>query len=352
MRFEKRSLCTMNMPYALGRLELDGEQCVVGATEDHGQVMVMRPPFRDASELVPGPGGCMALLADRERPGTLYAVMGCFLGYKFQEGGVYRIRRESDGVFRAVKILDLPFAHRIELVERPTGRYLIAAALAADKSDPTDWSKPGALYAAPVPHGDLDSRAQWRLTPILEGVHKNHGLLVTPFQGRRSVLLSGSEGLFALDLDSSGEGWPSRRVLEREISEMAVFDFDGDGKDELVTIEPFHGNALHVYREGARGWESVWEAELAYGHCLWAGEIMGRRSLLVSNRSGSRDLILYQFTGIEAQRGSSPFPAPARVVVDAGAGSANMLVLRSAGVEHIFATNQGGSEIAVYTVIP
>jgi len=373
VRFEKRSLCAMNMPYALGRLDLDGEECVVGATEDHGQVMLMRPPFREASELVSGPGGCMALLPDRQRPGSLFAVMGCFLGYKFQEGGIYRIRRTSqeraarpdagrtgtgspagggdgraDSGFSATKILDLPFAHRIELVDRPAGRFLIAAALAADKSDPTDWSKPGALYAAPVPAEDaLDSRGGWKLVPILEGIHKNHGLLVARFQGRRTVLLSGSEGLFAIDLEAVGDLWPSRRVLEREISEIAVFDVDGDGKEELVTIEPFHGNALRVYRDAAAGWELAWEAELAYGHCLWTGEIAGRRSILVSNRSGSRDLVLFQFP---LSRGGASLD-PERVVVDSGAGSANMLVLRSGEVERIFATNQGSGEITMYTVV-
>lgn len=372
VRFEKKSLCAMNMPYALGRLELDGEQCVVAATEDHGPVVVMRPPYREASELVPGPGGCMALIADREHPATLFAVMGCFLGYKFQEGGVYRIRRSpeeggrkssrggepgragadraGEGAtfgFSATKILDLPFAHRIELVDRPSGRYLIAAALAADKRDPADWSQPGALYAAPVPSGaDLDARSSWRLVPILEGIHKNHGLLATRFQGRRAVLLSGSEGLFVLDLEAAGEGWSSRLLLEREISELAVFDVDGDGRDELITIEPFHGSALRVYRESAAQWELVWEAELAYGHCLWAGEIAGKRCILVSNRSASRDLILFQFAGPQ----SGETLAPERVVVDAGAGSANMLVLKSDGVERIFATNQGSGEVAVYSV--
>jgi len=372
VRFEKQSLCTMNMPYALGTFDLDGEQCVVGATEDHGPVMMIRPPFREAGELISGPGGCMALLADRKRPGTLFAVMGCFLGYKFQEGGVYRIRQDSEegvrqrghvataesagagragelsaSAFRATKILDLSFAHRIELVDRPAGRYLIAAALAADKRDPADWSQSGALYAAPVPVGaDLDARNSWRLAPILEGIHKNHGLLVTRFQGRRTVLLSGSEGLFALDLEAPGDGWPFRRIIDREISEIAVFDLDGDGRDELITIEPLHGNALRVYRESAAGWELAWEDELAYGHCLWAGEIARRRSILVSNRSGSRDLILFQF----ANSRTAGTLGPERVVVDAGAGSANMLVVASGGVERIFATNQGSGEISVYTV--
>src|SRR5271157_5712128 len=184
MEFTKHSLIKLQMPYALGVVVRNGKRCVVGATEDHGPIVIAEPPFHEAVEMVPGPGGCMALVADSEHPDTLFAIMGCFVGYKFQAGGVYRISPAERSA--AEKIIDLPFAHRVDFVNRGGTRCLIAATLAADKRDPADWSRPGTLYASPVPRAPGES---WELTPVLEGIHRNHGLLTARFMGRRSVLV-------------------------------------------------------------------------------------------------------------------------------------------------------------------
>jgi hypothetical protein len=345
MQFKKYSISSLTMPYPLGTLVRNGERCVVAATEDHGPIMIARPPYQEAMEMVPGPGGCMALVADEEQPGTLYAIMGCFIGYKFQSGGIYRIGPEPGNP--AEKVIGLPFAHRIDLVDRGGTRYLIAATLAADKSEPSDWSRPGTLYASRVPRRAGEA---WNFVPVLEGIHRNHGLLVSRFMGRRSVLVSGTEGLFAADLEASGDDWSFRQVMSREISEIAVSDVDGDGKDELITIEPFHGNSVRVYKLASGQWRKAWEAELDFGHCLLAEKINGIQSILVSNRGGSRDLLLFQFDG-HAARGAAGVAEPLRHVVDPGAGAANMLVMRHNGVDHIFATNQAAGEIVCYVPV-
>jgi hypothetical protein len=348
MELKKRSLARLNMPYPLGVLVLDGEACVAGATEDHGPILLAHPPFEAAVEMVPGPGGCMALVADDERPGTLFAIMGCFVGYKFHTGGIYRIdpalgNADEGAPWTSARIADLPFAHRIDFVSRGGARYLIAATLAADKSGPADWSRPGALYASRVPRSATEA---WELAPVLEGIHRNHGLLVTRFMGKRSVLISGTEGLFAADLDEEGTEWAFRQIMSREISEIAVSDIDGDGAEELLTIEPFHGNCLRIYKMVSGRWSMAWEAALDFGHCLLAGKLNGVRSILVSNRAGSRDLLLFQF---DQPAGTGSFADSKRYVVDPGVGAANMLIVSRGGVDHVFATNQASGEIVCYS---
>ena len=341
MEFKKHSLVKLQMPYPLGVVMRNGKRCVVGATEDHGPIVLAQPPFDEAVEMVPGPGGCMALVADSEKPDTLFAIMGCFVGYKFQTAGVYRISPDQEGA--AEKIIELPFAHRIDFVNRGGARFLIAATLAADKRDPGDWSRPGTLYASHVPRSPGEG---WELTPVLEGIHRNHGLLTARLMGRRSVLISGAEGLFAADLDSGGDDWGFQQVLGQEVSEIAVSDIDGDGADELITIEPFHGNSLRVYKRAGSKWQLAWETGLEYGHCLLAGMLKGVRSILVSNRAGNRDLLLFEFTGPPGGRGIAD---PKRHVVDPGAGAANMLVVSHDGTDRIFSTNQTAGEIVSYT---
>jgi len=89
MKFEKTVIARMNMPYAISSAVVDGKPCVVCATEDHGPALIIAPPYREAETLVPGPGGCMSLLPDGKRPGQIFAVMGCFLGYSFRAGGSF-----------------------------------------------------------------------------------------------------------------------------------------------------------------------------------------------------------------------------------------------------------------------
>jgi hypothetical protein len=334
MRFQKTIIHRMGMPYAVGTVSNGPAVTVVCATEDHGPVVAADPPYLGARTLAPGPGGCMALVSDPERPSDLYSVMGCYVGYKFQGGGIYRIRDGGP----AQRVADLPFGHRIGVVRRGNARYLIAANLAADKKDSADWSQPGAVYAA-----DLELPGEsLSLQPILPGIHRNHGFLVSRFEGRPSVMIGCAEGLFALDLDGAGPGWPARQVLPREVSEIAVADLDGDGSDELVTIEPFHGSALRAYRRSGPGWTQFWETEISFGHCVLAESFQGRRSVLVSSRSGSKDLLLFQFDAAHPTR-------PRRVVVEEGAGAANMLVLPWDGRDRIFSANQAAGELVMYT---
>ncbi len=180
------------------------------------------------------------------------------------------------------------------------------------------------------------------LRPILPAIHRNHGFLVARLEGRQCVLVGCAEGLFALDLEASGPAWITRQVLGQEVSEMAVADLDGDGRDELVTIEPFHGSALRAYKRSGAGWSVFWEAEISFGHCVLAGTVESRPSVLVSNRSGSKDLLLFQFSAEAPSR-------PQRVVVEEGAAAANMLVLPFEGKDLIFSANQAESQVVCYT---
>jgi hypothetical protein len=266
--------------------------------------------------------------------------MGCFVGYHFQGGGVYRIQAGSEGGgAESVRVLDLPFAHRIGLVARGEARYLLAANLASDKKDAADWSKSGAVYAA-----SLDGAVGGGLLtaqPILEGIHKNHGFLLADFEGRRSLLIGAAEGLFVVDTQATGKEWPSREVLHNEVSEMAVFDLDGDGTEELVTIEPFHGSALRAYRKAAKGWSVFWEAELSFGHCVLAGLFNGQPCVVASSRTGDKSLLLFQFDSEDVSR-------PQRIVVDESPAAANMLILPQAGGDLLFSANQAAGEIVMY----
>jgi hypothetical protein len=346
-RYRKHVIAKLSMPYPLGSCTIDGTECLLTATEDHGPVLLSRPPYREAAQIAPGPGGCMALVCPAGKETGVYAIMGCFVGYKFQEGAVYRLAPgEGGSEWTTTRILDLPFAHRIAFVEKGGTRCLLAASIARDKSDAADWSQAGTVSVAPVPK---ETGGSWSLRPVLEGIHRNHGLLVGPLHGVPAVLISGAEGIQAAPL--TGATWSWEKVFDREASELALFDIDADGTDELITIEPFHGSSLRVYRPAASDWTLAWEGKIDFGHSLVARHVNGVPSILVSNRAGSRDLLLLQW-GKRVRSGSAPLEDPERTVLEEGAGAANVLVLRRQGRDLVFSTNQVRSEVVVYEPAP
>ena len=99
---------------------------------------------------------------------------------------------------------------------------------------------------------------------------------------------------------------------------------------------------MRAYRRTTGGWQAFWETELDFGHCVLAGTFDGRPGVIVSNRAGSKSLLLFQF----GAGGSMP---PRKIVVEEGVGAANMLVLPRAGGDLLFAANQAAREIAVYS---
>ncbi|MFO8064009.1 MAG: hypothetical protein ACQETQ_09130 [Spirochaetota bacterium] len=341
MKVSKKSLVSMSMPYAISNVRAEGEDHIIAATEDYGPLVTFSPPEWEAVQIMPGPGGCMSLIQRPDVSNQVMAIMQCFPGYKFHDAGVYVLEGSlGSGDWTHTRIMDLPFAHRLEVVRRAGKQWLIAASLAETKDSPEDWSKPGAVYAG-VLEGPLKEKLPMK--EVLTGLHKNHGLLVSSLGEKRILMITGEEGLFISDLDDDSSEWKWDHMIDHEISEVFLRDLDGDGVDELVTIEPLHGNKLRVYRMNGSTWEPIVELPVDFGHGLWVGELRGQHAILVGNRRGSRDLDLYTVESTD------PFQLR-KHVIDEAVGPANIAVLPGAEVDRIFTTNQETSEVALYTL--
>jgi hypothetical protein len=89
------------------------------------------------------------------------------------------------------RVIDLPFVHRMASVSTPAGDFLVAATVCGGKAFQEDWSQPGAVVAFRIP---ADLTGVWEAEPILEGIHRNHGMAVATFAGVRSLLDLGDRG--------------------------------------------------------------------------------------------------------------------------------------------------------------
>jgi len=346
----------MNMPYAVATLRFNLQTFVLLSPEDHGPALFVDAETWQVVRTLDTPGGTMDMV-QHFPDGPIYAVMNCFLGYKFQDAAIYTlqphdIRRPSD-LWHIARVVDLPFAHRLQPLSIQGREYLIAATLAEQKTSPQDWSTPGSVRLYDTSH--------WQEpTLLLSNLHRNHGLarISGGFEhsanSQDEIWVSAMEGLFASTIEAS-HSWNFTRLTERDISEYAYFDIDGDGARELITIEPFHGPALRVYRvEKTTEQETprysltqVAEHALEYGHGLWAGKLMGTERIIVGNRAGHGNLLMFTPAN-RSQSGNNSIELHPTILAK-GVKTAHVAVLpRTSNSATLIAANQGDSSFTKY----
>jgi hypothetical protein len=121
---------------------------------------------------------------------------------------------------------------------------------------------------------------------------------------------------------------------------LTLIDLDGDGVDELVTIEPFHGNTLNVYKCTDGQWNKLFQDELWFGHGLSAGMFNGEPIFVVGNRRGPLTLNMYR----RLEDGSF-----SRETLEEEAGPTQTLVFTADdGTDYILSANQLKNEVALY----
>ena len=346
MRIAKHVLAKLPAVYSVCSIVLDGKTHFLAASEGRDKCLLFSPPDWRASEVWPGPGGAMCMCPLPGHEGAFLAIQGLFPGFVADTAGLHLARRGARLIdpWTVREVASLPYVHRMEVVNQGGVSYVVAATVCSGKTHVDDWSQPGAVYIGKVPEPLTDE--SWRLEPVLTGISKNHGMHVSKLGGELSVFVSGHEGIYRLHVPSHpGERWQHDRVMEQEVSDLYIADLDGDGKPELLTIEPFHGHRFMIYKSVKQGWEPIFESSLSFGHVVWGGTIAGAPSAVTSSRSDTKDLALFRVVS------KSPLGLE-RLTIDAGVGASQIAVVNESGRDLIFSSNNGVSEVVLYEITP
>ena len=290
-------------------------------------------------------GGMMHILPAPGRPGCYVSAMGMYAPFIGQKAGVYMIEASNDPAaqWKVEHLFDMPFAHRLGFLEVNSRTYLFVATVSKNKENPDDWSQPGELYV--VDFDDALQSNEWKPEPVSEAIYRNHGMWSGALDGRHVLLMSGAEGMFEIKPDASSKsGFALEPIIEEEISEMVAADVDGDGRDEFVAIEPFHGHRLRVYkRDGNERWTPAWETtDLSFGHGLNVVSWGDRPLVVVGNRRSGNELLGFDFAGLPE--------TVVRYVFDEGVGPTQ---IEPSGFEtremaSFVSCNQGAGEVSLY----
>jgi len=342
MEVEKQHLADLGDAYATGLIDIGGESCLLVGPETRGRPLKFTPPeWTEEEPILDELGGCMNVKSFSQIDDSFLAIEGFYPVFQSEGAGVMLVQKNSDGNWEKQRILDLPFVHRIEEVQVGGDSFLVASSLAAAKDSPEDWSEPGATYVGRIT--DVPSESP-EMEEVLSGVHKNHGLHVTEINGSRSVLITGQEGIFSISVPSSSSGdWKTDKLVDHEVSDVSVADLDNDGEPEFVTIEPFHGDTLGLYKKEDGNWERQSTYPLNFGHVVWAGEVLGEPRVIAGSRDGEAELICLKVKENSLELAED-------FVLDRGVGPAQISVLSRPDSEIVFSANNGADEVASYRI--
>lgn len=343
MKFRKKVLDTMERCYAAGSLRAGGRVYAVLASEavDGPCYAYTGGDFSEREVIWENGGGTMSLLQIPGTDGEFIAVQKFFPGFKSENAKLVWGRREAGFGWTVKDLAPLPFIHRFDMFRAGDEVYILAATLCGSKKDREDWSDPGKVYVGKLPSAPEEGM---EFTPILENLYKNHGYCRGNFEGREAGFVTHEGGICAIlpPLEKGGE-WTVRAVIDGAIGDVALCDLDGDGVDELVTIEPFHGDSFVVRKRYGDEYREVFRYSdgTQFAHAVSGCALLGEPCALCGARRGNGDLFILR-------RGPSAKEWCDVIVVDSGVGPSNVAVINMEDMDVIVSANHTLNEAAVY----
>ena len=336
----KEKLAALSMCYSITVMEYSGRKYCVSASEERdGEIVMIDTETKEVSRITGLDGGVMAIIPIPEENGAFLAIQRFYPVFDSRGAQVVccRLPEAAAPEMKAeVKLVaDIPFVHRIALTGKPGSRKMIAATLCRDKEFVDDWSQPGSVYEYTL---DGEMQVTGKRT-LIEGIFKNHGMYTYEKQGGSYILVSGNEGVWAID----GNGGV-QKLSGEPVSDLCMYDVDRDGMDEMVCIAPFHGDHMNVFKKEKTGWSCTADEPIRFGHAIWSGMCGGAPVILSCSRDGDKCTRLYrpEWEGEELRMET--------LDVDEGVGASNIYVEEKDGVVVLYAANHGIGEVARYTI--
>lgn len=338
MNFKHKKLDDMYRAYAATVLEIDGEKACLVASEEVGHpcYMYTGSEFENKEVVWQEGGGCMSIIQIPGKENEFLAVMDFYLKVSPSKSKLVwgKYSKETGWVIKDV--VYLPFLHRFDIYTVEGQNYVVAATIADDKDHKEDWTRPGSIYKGVLPDNPTEGIDFEQLGT---GYYRNHGYYKVERDNQIHGYFTSDQGIIRLT-PKSKDNWEIEHVLDGMIGEVALMDVDGDGVDELMTIEPFHGDSIKIYKQTDTGYKEVFKYpyEVDFAHTLVGNTLNGKPCFVGGVRRVNSELfvITYEDDDYKVQ------------LVDEGAGPSNLMVGHSNGQDFIISANHTRNESAIY----
>lgn len=334
--FSKQSVYPLYKCYAVSPLNVAGSPCIIAASEAPDECLLIRPEEKIVKKIWKEPGGTMSLIPVEEEEGVFLASQRFFGPDHSQRSQIVIGQKDHVRGWKIETIYTLPHLHRFGILRDGKSSYFIGCTIKSSSEYEGDWRTPGKVYVGEL-NGDWKNL---RLQELPISLFKNHGYYRMVGSQYEYALISAEEGVFEFmpPFEHSGK-WKVRKIFGQPVSDAVLIDLDGDGNEELITIEPFHGNFIRIYRWNGKEYQKIFEYQAEFAHSLWAGLLYGTPSVIIGHRRGKKQLMHFYFKDkIQMQ------------VIDTGVASVNVCCYEVKGEMWLVSANQGMNEVAFYKI--
>ena len=293
MKIVKKKLDDMYRCYCASNIYFDNQNHILLASEDPDVAcnMYYGKDYETKENVWTHPGGCMSIVPIPGKEKEFLCVQEFYLKVTPSLSKIVWGKYDN-GTWQFKDVVSVPYVHRFGIFNQNGINYLILATVATSKKEKNDWSVPGRIYVAELPED--------------------------PSTGVELEVLCG------------------------HIGEIATIDIDGDGQDEIMTIEEFHGNTIQIYKKDGSEYKKVWQYdnEIDFAHALVGAKLAGQNAFVCGVRRKDCELFVVTYEDGEYKV----------TMVDKGVGPANLCVVHEDNRDIIVGANHTAAEAAIYFV--
>lgn len=347
MKIEKKVISNLTKCYSIAPLHYQGKDHILVAAEKVDKCLLFDTEGNEEDVVWEEPGGVMTMVQVPGTDGQFLATHKFYSPNDSKEAKIVKVTPIEKGNWEVKTLVDLPFVHRFDVLERNGVRYLIACALKSDHEYKDDWRFPGKVYAAVLPEdlSAFDEDHQLELKVIKDGMLKNHGYYKVEDEGVQTSVISCDGGVFQFVPPAEADGeWEIRTLTTDAASDAVLVDFDEDGEKELAVIAPFHGDKVCFYKKKDGIFEMVYEfgESRDFLHSIFGGSLCGKPAFVTGHRKAERDLMAFTYNK-EKETYEMEY-------IDRDCGSANVYHYVKDGKDMLISTNREIDEVALYTI--
>lgn len=340
MKIEKIHLDDMKRCYCASNINFNNENHILLASEDPDIAcnMYSTKDFSNKQTVWKKPGGCMSIIPIPGKKREFIAVQEFYLKVSPSKSKLVWGKYNEKNEWEFKDVISLPYCHRFDIYRKDNINYLIVATIADEKKDKNDWSKPGKIYVGVLPD---DPSQGVQLEVLQDGLFRNHGYWHAKENGEDIGYFGSDQGILRVRLLGNGK-WEKEFILEGMIGEIATIDIDNDGEIEIMTIEPFHGNSIKIYKKYDGKYQEVYRYanKIDFAHTLVGATLAGQNSFIAGVRREDAELFYVQYRNGQFET----------LIIEKGVGPANLCVINEENRDLIVAANHTKNEAAVYIV--
>lgn len=344
MKAEKTKTAELPLCYCVTGLLVDGQRCFAVASEKEYACLLFNEHGELIDKIWDEPGGTMSAVQLPGEDAAFLATHRFFSPNNCKQASIILCHRVN-GRWIVRTLAELPGVHRFDILSRNGKHYLLACTIKSDYDEKDDWRFPGKVYACPLPENLLSQPENYRLPlqVLKEPLVKNHGYSRDICEGISTGIVTSEEGVFRFTPPASPDApWAAEQLLVGPTSDALLLDFDEDGEKELLTLSPFHGDTLRVYKKNGTQFFKVFESQkkMPFLHAICPAVLNGKPLAILGNRREGRDLMALSW-----DRGDWQL-----TVLDHNVGPTNVLSFGLDDRTMILSANREINEIAFYAL--